>query len=356
MTKPLRYILVGTGGWGATWRREVLPRLATLGKAEPAALVDINPESLREAQDQFSLPADKCYADFERAFAETPADFVIVVVPPAHHERVVTAALARKMHILSEKPLADSIDAVCRIYKRVRRARRKMAVTMSHRFDQDKQTLSRAIHDGAYGPLNYLVARFTHNCRRFGDWGDFRHTIPDPLLIEGAVHHFDIFRDLAGTDATEVYAVGWNPPWGAYQGDSTALVTIQMANGVKGLYEGAKANASTMNGWTQEYFRAECQDGTLELDSRRVRVLQGPAWDPPQTQNLPLLEQPAWMNAWLTEMFCDWLRGDRASHPTNLEDNMQCAALLFAAIESAHTHRPVQVQKFLRKHLRAARI
>ncbi len=34
-----------------------------------------------------------------------------------------------------------------------------MAVTMSHRFDQDKQTLEQAIRSGAYGRLNYVIGR-----------------------------------------------------------------------------------------------------------------------------------------------------------------------------------------------------
>jgi hypothetical protein len=49
-------------------------------------------------------------------------------------------------------------------------------------------------------------------------------------------------------------------------------------------------------------------------------------------------------------MFCDWLAGGDPP-PTHLEDNLQCAGLLFAAIESAHTGRPVDVQEFLGRHL-----
>jgi len=33
------------------------------------------------------------------------------------------------------------------------------------------------------------------------------------------------------------------------------------------------------------------------------------------------------------------------------EDNIKCAALLFAAIESAHSSVPVNVQDFLEKHM-----
>ena len=352
MTRPLRFIQIGTGGFGGYWCASVMPRLLALGKAEVAAVADVNPENFAAAMAHYGIGPNQCYTTAEAACARTRADFVIIVVPPAHHEAMVDLALAHGMHILSEKPIADTMAACVRIYRNVRAAGVKMGVTMSHRFDQDKQTLQRLIHSGELGRLNYLICRFTHNCRAFGSWGDFRHRIADPLLIEGAVHHFDIVRALAGGNAHTVYARSWNPPWGEYAGDSTALATMEMEHGVHACYEGAKANASTMNGWTNEYFRADCEHGTAVLDRRRVSVLRGGAWETPAVEDIPLLDEPAWMNPRLAEEFIDWLNGGPPM-ATRLEDNIQCAALLFAAIESAHTGQPVDVPAFLRRHLDA---
>jgi predicted dehydrogenase len=234
----------------------------------------------------------------------------------------------------------------------VKASGKKMAVTMSHRFDQDKQSLERSIKSGAYGKPHYIVGRNTWNYRKFGSWGKkFRHEIPDPLLIEGTVHHFDIMRSLSGSDAKTVYAVTWNPPWGEYAGDSCGLITADMLNGVKIFYEGAKANASTMNGWGQDYWRAECEKGTLELDRRWLRVLRSKGGEKPLAEDLPLEEQPTWTNPWLAELFVDWLNGGEEP-PNSLDDNIQCAALLFAAIESAHTGKPVDVQEFLKRYVK----
>lgn len=347
-----RFIHIGTGGFGGYWAREVLPRLVKMGKIEPAAAVDMNPECHKNAIEGYGISPDLCFTEAKKAFDTVQADFAVIVVPPAYHEQMVDLALAHDMDILSEKPIADSMEACSRIYKKVTSAGKKMAVTMSHRFDQDKQTLQKLVRSGKLGPENYVICRFTHNCRKFASWGEFRHKIADPLLIEGTVHHFDIFRSLTGSNAKTVYAKTWNPPWGEYAGDSTGLITIEMENGVPCFYEGAKANASTMNGWGNEYLRVECENGTAILDRREVKVLTGDSWAKPSEEEIPLLQQEVWTNPWLAELFVNWLNGGPAPENT-LEDNIQCAALLFAAIESAHTGKIIDVQNYLKQHLAA---
>ena len=351
MTRPLRFVLVGTGGMGKYWCSDVFPHLSRLGKGEVVAAVDIVPEHLVNAQEFLDLPQERCYTDLARALDENEADAITVVVPPAHHEAVIDAALAHDLHILSEKPIADSMEASCRIAAKVKAAGRKMCVTMSHRFDQDKATLEERVWSGDYGKLNYVVHRFTHNCRVFGTWGEFRHRMADPMLVEGTVHHFEIHRALARSNAATVYARTWNPEWGEYAGDSTVLAIVEMLNGVRVLYEGAKANAATLNGWGNDYIRAECEHGTLELDRRELRVSRSGPGGPPEIDELPLLAGETWMNPLIAEMFCDWVDGRRDEHPTEVQDNLQCTAMVFAAIQSARTGEPVDVQEFLRRHL-----
>ena len=351
-TMPYRMILIGTGGFGAAWCKHFLPPNIAEGLVEVVAAVDINPEALRNAREHLGFAADKCYTDAQKAFDENPADFCAIVVPPAFHEEIVDLALNHDMHILSEKPISDTLSASVRIADKVKRAGKKMGVTMSHRFDQDKTTLRREIHSGRHGPLDYLVCRFTCDCRKFASWGRFRHEIPDALMVEGAVHHLDILADLAGAKCDTIYAQTWNPTWGEYAGDSQGLVVMGTENGTRAFYEGAKTNAVGLNSWTQEYIRAECEKATLILDHRRIeRFDYDPAreWTAAAAGSgieVPLLEQPKWANTWLIEKFVHWLHGGEPME-TNVEDNLQSIALVFAAIESSRTGQSVKVQEFL---------
>ena len=350
----LRFIQIGTGGMGSAWCNFILPYLVKeLKVARPVAAVDINPDVHHNAINGLGLPPEKVYPEARKAFEENEADFAIIVVPPAFHEQMVDLALEFNCHILSEKPVADTMEACCRIYHKVKRAGKKMSVTMSHRFDQDKQTLEALIKSGAYGDLNYIVGRFTHECRRYPSWGAFRYKIADPLLIEGSVHHFDILRALTGSNAKTVFAMTWNPPWSEFAGDSTGLVMMEMENGVRAMYEGAKANATTLNGWGHEYFRAECDKATLVLENREVKVMSHLGFPYPESMKVALKKQRKWTNEWLAELFVRWVEGGEEP-PNSLEDNIQCCALLFAAIESSRTGQPVDVQAFLRDHLEKA--
>ncbi|MFN8443127.1 MAG: Gfo/Idh/MocA family oxidoreductase [Caldilineaceae bacterium] len=346
-------ILVGTGGQGRAWCERFLPPNIHDGRMTVVAAVDVNPAAHVNAQNALGVPAERCYTDMQAAFDQNPADFAIIVTPPAYHEAVVDTALAHNMHILSEKPIADTLEAAVRIAEKVKRAGKKMGVTMSHRFDQDKTTLRQELHSGRNGAIDYIVCRFTCNMRNFGDWGaHFRHTMIDPLMIEGSVHHLDIVADYAGAKCDTLYAQTWNPKWGAYGGDSQGLVTMHFENGVHATYEGAKTNSVGLNGWSKEYVRIECENATLIMDNRRVerhpyeggRIYKREG----EGTEIGLLQQPKWMNTWLTAQFLDWLDGG-PDMETNIEANLQSVALIFAAIESSRTGMPVKVQEMLER-------
>ncbi len=352
-----KMILVGAGGFGGHWCERFLPPNIAEGLVEVVAAADIDPDALKNARKRLGLRRDQCYTDMTRAFDAVRADFCAIVVPPALHETVVDLALAHDMHILSEKPIADTLEASVRIAEKVKRAGKKMGVTMSHRFDQDKTTLRRELRSGRYGRLDYLVCCLTTECRKAGVMG-FRHEMDDPLMIEGAVHHLDILADLAGAPCETIYAQTWNPPWGAYTGDSQGLVMLRFGNGARATYEGAYTNAVGLYGWGQEYIRAECEGATLVLDHRRLEKFPyDPAktWAsgvPGQGEEIPLIQQPKWSNTWLIEQFVHWLDGGEPM-ATSVEDNLQSAALIFAAIESSRTGGPVAVQALLAEARRA---
>lgn len=347
-----RVLHVGIGTFGRRWCREFLKTNVDDGTIEVVALVDVDPKALDYGRAVLGVPAEACYTDPAKAFAEVRADFCTVVVPPNHHEAIVDIALAHGVDILSEKPIADTMDACVRIAAKVKAAGRKMAVTMSHRFDQDKTTLRRIIRSGKLGRVNNISCRYQADMRQHLAWGAlFRHTMQDPMLIEGAIHHLDIVADLAGARCDTLFASTWKPDWAEYAGDTDGVVTMVFENGVRAVYEGSSSTAVGLNDWYHEYIRVDCELGTAILNHREVEVFT--RQDLPRQrhregtgQKVPLLVQPKWINHWLIEQFARW-RADGPQMETHVEANVQGCALVFGSIQSARTGTLVRLQDYI---------
>ncbi|HUX21685.1 MAG TPA: Gfo/Idh/MocA family oxidoreductase [Spirochaetia bacterium] len=73
--------------------------------AEVAAFAEGNPERLKDAKAAFGATA---YSDYNVMLAENDFDIVIVALPDHLHKDAVLKTVAKKCHILIEKPLSTS--------------------------------------------------------------------------------------------------------------------------------------------------------------------------------------------------------------------------------------------------------
>src|SRR5262245_52458438 len=121
-----KVIHVGVGLFGQRWCRDFLPPNIQDGTIEVVAIADVDPKAVERGRQILGLPAERCYSDPAKAFAEHKADFCTIVVPPAHHESVVDLAVKHGVNILSEKPIADTMAGSLRIAAKVKKAGRKM--------------------------------------------------------------------------------------------------------------------------------------------------------------------------------------------------------------------------------------
>jgi predicted dehydrogenase len=200
--------------------------------------------------------------------------------------------------------------------------------------------------------VNNIACRYQSDMRQHMAWGAlFRHTMDDPMLIEGAIHHLDIVADLAGGRCDTLFASTWKPEWAEYAGDTDGIVTMVFDNGVRAVYEGSSSTAVGLNDWYQEYVRVDCEFGTAILNHREIELFT--RQDLPRQkhregtgQKVPLLMQPKWINIWLIEKFAQWRDGGPPME-TEVQANVQASALVFGSIESARTNSLVRVQDYI---------
>ena len=352
MQAPQRVIHVGVGAFGLRWCKDFLKRNVDDGTIEVVAVVDRDPGARERGRLALGLPPERAFEDPAAAFAAVDADFCVVAVTPAHHEAVIDAALAAGLDVLCEKPIADTMEATLRIARKVAAAGRRMAVTMSHRFDQDKISLARVAKSGVLGRVNTIGMRFHGDMRQHMAWTSlFRHEMADPLLVEGTIHHVDILCDLAGAPCETVKAITWRPDWAEYKGDTDAILLLGFANGVKAVYEGSVSSSVGLNTFYKEYIRVDGETGTAILNSRDLELfVRQDIWRQQHRegsgQKIPLLEQPKWINYWLIEKFAHWRAGGPPME-TEVSRNVQTSAIIFAAIESQRTGQTIRLRDFV---------
>ena len=341
-----KFIQIGAGGFGVYWCETIIPRVHAF--AQPVALVDINQEALENGARILGLPKSKCYLDLETALRENTADFAVVVVPMDAHEAVIDMAIGAGLEVVCEKPLGGCMESSVRIYNKVKATGRKLSVTMSHRLEVEKQTLETMVKSGDFGKLRYVVSRLT-TCRSKNP----RHPEADPIramISNGLVHNLDTIRGVCGCNAKTVYAKGWTNPMEGYGAGPGVFAVVEMENGVHAQFEECLANAHSLDGWSDEYLRAECEFGTIEADHRRITVKSGLGFPYAAYSEYPNIEQEHWDHALVIRDFVSWLDGG-PEPATSLEDSLQACALTFAAAESAKTGQPVDVQDYLKRHM-----
>lgn len=355
----MRVLQVGSGGFGGRWCQEFLPANISDGLIEVAGLIDTDPRSLRAGQVLLGLPDSRCFVDPSEGFAHTKADFCTVVVPPSSHEEIIRLAIANDMHVLSEKPIADTIDGCVRIVRSVGKAGLKLAITTSHRYDQDKWSLERIVKAGELGVVNSIFCHTSADHRRFASWGGaaFRHTMSDALLIEGGIHQFEILKGLAGARCTQIYANTWRPAWAEYAGDTDCSAVMQFENDVRAIYYGSVSSPVSVPDYWQERIRVEGSDGIASLNHREIELfmrLKSESLGHQVAQEgsgmkVALFPGEKWLNSRMIEDFVRWLDGGPEME-THAEASLETHAMMFAAAESAHSGQVVDMGDFRSRH------
>jgi len=338
-------LMIGAGGFAGVWVREFLPALGD--RLRVTGLVDVNREVLDRAGEGLGLAPAQRFTDLDTAFAQTDADFCVMAIPPKFNPAVVARAVARGLPVLSEKPIAHTWPGCLDIYRQVQAAGLKMAIMQNYRFTRAILTLKRAVDDGSVGAVTSITARFAVDHRRNGG-GRFRTDIPDIMLYEASVHHFDQLRNLAGADCAWISGQAWNPPGSGIATDCCGLFVLGMANGVTCQYETSYIAAGAQNDWHHEYYRVDGARGSLVLDyDRVVRLVEHLGYGRTRVTELEPVAVPYDGHPALIAQFLDWLDGGPAP-ATEIADMMMFGWRSFAAADASRGGMVVDVAAKLR--------
>ncbi len=346
-----RIIQVGVGGYGNSWLATVSAPLggislrSTCHRAEYAALVDINAVHLAAAREKTSVPESACFSRVEDALAAVEADALLCIVPPAHHEAVIQAGLAANLHVLSEKPIAHTIESAHRILNTARDTDRVFMVSQKARFHPWVRKFREMINSGELGRMSHL----THYFRApYYSWGEFRHKMAHPLFIEMSIHHFDLLRALLGSDPVKVWADSWNPPYSTFVGDITGIAHFTMENGLPVTYHADAISSGDMTDWYGE-IRAVGETGTLTMLYPDLYIARKGANHSDRTaphEAVMTVSSPQEGQLAAFEEFLSAIEEKRSPESAGLE-NLKSLAMVFAAIDSSRDGTVKQISDYL---------
>ncbi|MCY4063982.1 MAG: Gfo/Idh/MocA family oxidoreductase [Chloroflexi bacterium] len=329
----MKVIQVGIGGMGNTWLRAVQrsPRV------EFAGFVEIDDEIARAQAAAYHLDSSLIFETLSAALATVEADAVINVTPPEIHREICVSALEAGLPVLTEKPLAGNLEDARAIVAAADATGVLCSVAQNYRYRPLTQTIKAVLAGGELGAAAAVRCEFF----RGPHFGGFREEMPQPLIVDMSIHHFDLMRFFLDSDAVAIRARSWNPPWSWFAGDASAAALIEFANGAQASYTGSWCSQALETSWNADW-RFECERGVLlALDDRLyaqrlLRVGEGErglASVHEDKREIPLIGMEREGQDYLLQEFYEAVTGG-ASTGTAAQDNMRTMEFVFGVVEA----------------------
>ncbi|GAB2597972.1 Gfo/Idh/MocA family protein [Pseudactinotalea suaedae] len=338
---PLKVLQVGAGGMGRAW----LSAIAANPDVELVGLVDL--DAAVAAAALAAAPAGLSERDvtvgtdlLEVARTSGASAVVDVTVPTAHHP-VTTAALFAGLDVLGEKPVTETVAEALSLVAATQLTGRRFVVSQSRRFNQQAfQLRAFAQALGAAGTLACEFFKAPH-------FGGFREQMPHPLLVDMAIHQFDLARFVLDADPVAVYAEAFNPRWSWYAGDASAVATFEMSDGSRFSYSGSWCAPGLETSWNGSW-RLSAEGGSA--------IWTGD--DAPSVESVEPIDvaEVADPGRELAGSLAAFVAGIRDGAPLMCEaaDNVLSLAMVEAAVASATSGQRVAIDDVLDRAYEAA--
>jgi predicted dehydrogenase len=336
--EPLRVVLVGAGNMGRHW----LDVIAETPEVRLVGLVDLAVDLARGAAEQRGL--NIVVGDSLAAVAsESGAQAVIdVTVPPAHHA-VNTEALFAGLPVLCEKPIAPTVAETLSLAAAEEVTGQLLMTSQSRRYYPALAELKLALP--ALGQVGIVSTEFF----KAPHFGGFRDEMAHPLLVDMAIHSFDVARYLLDADPVSVDCRTFNPEWSWYRGDAAATATFVFDDGTRFGYTGSWCSPGLETSWNGNW--------------RISGALGSASWDGEGRPRVELVDESARQQsrtpqgrseiAGALDEFVGALRTGVVPSG-DVHSNVYSLAMVEAAVLSAENERTVQLDAVLEDAYRVA--
>ncbi len=350
MKKSAQPVRIGLVGCGQAARSLHLPTLQHIANLKVVAVCDIDRPRLYTLANRFCI--ESRYVDYRRLIEDAAVDAVAVCVPPDLNPEIAIAVLESGKHMFLEKPLALTLAGCSDILRHAAQSKSKAMVGHNLRWHPLIRRARQVLASGELGEICMARTALTKPIPA----NQWNHSVSRSraLLVETAVHHFDLWRYLFQAEVAEMSATCEKAR------DSHAVaVTAKLDTGllVAGTFCDCTPNTNTVEVYGN---RARMQLSCFQWDSLRVSSTEAyPATPRERASNLlaslPRLPHALWQGlprnggifyecyAAEWQHFADVILNDSLTGAT-LDDGAKAVRVALAAAESIDVGRPILME------------
>ncbi|GGA06097.1 Gfo/Idh/MocA family protein [Okeania sp. KiyG1] len=193
--------IFGAGRWGT----HLIRNFFNHPQSRVVAIVDPNLEQLQAVQKRLQLDQDiVLLEDWTKALELPGIEAVAIATPASTHYEIISAALKKGYHVLSEKPLTLEYSESVELCKLAEQQQRQLFIDHTYLFNPVVQSGQTIVAEGKLGELRYGYATRTH----------IEPVRPDvDALWDLAIHDICILNSWLNQKPVEVQANGtvWLP-------------------------------------------------------------------------------------------------------------------------------------------------
>jgi predicted dehydrogenase len=203
MTGKIKVLLVGAA-FSADLHMDGYSRCTDL--AEVVAICDKDVSRVESLAGRYGLNGYKVYDDYSKAIDEVDCDIVDICMPNFLHHDVALAAFKKGRHVISEKPLATTVEDAKEMVEAAIAADRKLFYAEDWLFAPALNKALDIVKEGGIGRPMYIRARECH-C---GSHSPFAQTIKycgGGCMVHLGIHPVGFLLAMKNNEWTELVAM-----------------------------------------------------------------------------------------------------------------------------------------------------
>ena len=328
---PISLLCVGLGGMGlGDWSSA-----AKVKDFKIVAGVDTQKKARKVFEEKTGAPT---FDDFTTALRNSKADAVLIAMPDAYHAPYAIQAMEAGLDVICEKPMADSLENARRMHRTAERQGKLLLLHQQLPWRPIYNHLQQMIKEGVIGTLRQMefdMYVFSDVCLI-----GYRSKLPQLMLQDLAIHHFDLMRFLTGQKCERLRVCSWRPNEEGKKVTATTSVyaILEMTGGINVCYRSKIRELQDQTGYLGRIAITGSRGSVIATDDKlHLQTFKAYANKKPPRAITP---KPPKKDIW--QSFANSIK-TRKPMWTSSGNNLKSLEMLFAAMRSVATRKTVEL-------------